>query len=66
MDELDKRAAVEHGARTATCPQCHQPLTDRVGSGALRDGVFCSLSCFAEFHDDHFRERIKQGLSSPN
>lgn len=67
MDELDRRAAIEHGAKTATCPYCRQPLSgDRVGSGSLRDGDFCSLPCLAEFHDDYFRERIEQGLPSSN
>jgi hypothetical protein len=67
MDESDKRAAIEHARRTDTCPQCRRPLAeDRVGSGSLTDGVFCSLDCQAQFHDDYFRERIRQGLPSPN
>lgn len=37
-----------------------------MGSGSLRDGVLCCLACLAEPHDDHFRDRIQQGCSSPD
>jgi hypothetical protein len=32
------------------CPYCHNALIARVGSGSLREGVFCSLTCFAEWN----------------
>jgi hypothetical protein len=49
------------------CPNCGQPLgTDRVGSGRLSDGIFCSLECLATFHDDYFDERARGSRPSPS
>lgn len=62
---MDKRAAIEEARRTETCPRCHKQLgDDRIGSGRLADGVFCSLDCQAKFHIDYYHERIKHLPSS--
>lgn len=49
------------------CPECGRPLgPERVGSGAHRDGIFCSLECQAAFHEDYYRERIRASRPSQN
>jgi ribosomal protein L37AE/L43A len=53
---MDKRQRIEDARRRDVCPECEKPLTDRVGTGALADGVFCSLECQAKFHHDYFEE----------
>ena len=30
------------------CPVCQKPITQKVGSGQLKDGAFCSLDCYAK------------------
>jgi hypothetical protein len=32
------------------CPVCQQSITKKVGSGQFKDGVFCSLKCYAEWN----------------
>lgn len=32
------------------CPVCQQPITKKFGSGQFKDGVFCSLDCYGEWH----------------
>jgi hypothetical protein len=39
------------------CPTCKEPLVDRVGSGRNNDGTFCSLDCYAKWHE---RELVKR------
>lgn len=34
-----------------TCPVCQQPIEKKFGSGRLKDGVFCSLSCYGQWHN---------------
>jgi hypothetical protein len=64
---VDKRAAIDDGRASGTCPECGKPLdTAAVGSGSLSDGVFCSLACLARFHEEYIRERIEQGTYSAN
>jgi hypothetical protein len=68
----DRERAEEKRRRIAeanpdSCPQCGQPLgEDRIGSGRLADGIFCSLDCIAIFHEDYFRERARASRPSPN
>ena len=31
-------------------PVCQQPIAKKFGSGQLKDGVFCSLDCYAELN----------------
>lgn len=33
------------------CPACQQPIVERVGSGRLKDGAFCSLACFTKWNE---------------
>jgi hypothetical protein len=43
------------GLEKARCPNCGKALgegDEKYGSGRFRDGVFCSMRCFAEFHHD--------------
>ena len=65
----DKRARIEAAARKDVCPQRGRPLLpppDRVDSGNLADGLFCSLECLGNFHEDYFRERARASNPSRN
>jgi hypothetical protein len=46
---------------TRICPQCHGDIGSAgYGSGALTDGLFCSLGCFSDYwygSDDRFTAR---------
>ena len=33
------------------CPTCMKPLVARIGSGRPKDGTFCSLTCYAQWHE---------------
>lgn len=58
----DKERRIAAARQDETCPECGKPLPsggERVGSGALADGVFCSLDCQAAFHEDYYRERAR-------
>lgn len=58
---------IREAAEDEKCPQCLVPLgRHRTGSGRLADGVFCSLDCYAVFHEDHFTQRLKLGVPSRN
>jgi ribosomal protein L37AE/L43A len=63
---MDKRQRIEDARRRDVCPECEKPLTDRVGTGTLADGVFCSLECQAKFHHDYFEERRDLGIPTDN
>jgi hypothetical protein len=41
------------------CPACHGELSQRIGSGKLDDGVFCSLDCYASWHRASLVQRHK-------
>lgn len=32
------------------CPACHKATIEKYGSGQQKDGVFCSLDCYGEWH----------------
>jgi len=67
LDEEQKRRRIEAAREHEVCPNCGKALDEeRVGSGRLADGVFCSLGCLAAFHDDYYTERRDWGSSSPN
>jgi hypothetical protein len=40
-----------------TCPACQQPITEKFGSGQVKDGVFCSLDCYAKWHQAMLKQR---------
>ena len=64
---MDKRAQIEDARLREVCPRCGQPLgDDRVGSGSLADGVFCSLACLSSFHDEYFQQRRDLGTPTDN
>ena len=41
------------------CPVCHNQLAQRIGSGKLDDGVFCSMDCYAKWHGASLVQRHK-------
>jgi hypothetical protein len=46
----DKQDRIEDARRRGVCPNCGAALgSERVGSGSVADGVFCSLGCLSEF-----------------
>jgi hypothetical protein len=64
---MDKREQIEDARLREICPHCGKPLgDDRVGSGSLADGVFCSLACLSSFHDEYFQARRDYGTPSSN
>ena len=36
-------------AEDGVCPLCGKPTIEKVGSGRVEDGVFCSLDCVAKW-----------------
>jgi hypothetical protein len=46
----DEQAYLRQCREQGLCPTCQRPLTNRVGSGQFKDGVFCSLDCSARWH----------------
>jgi hypothetical protein len=66
MDE-GKQERIAAAAREGNCPECGCRLDrDRIGSGRLADGVFCSLDCLASFHVDYFESRRRASAPSEN
>jgi hypothetical protein len=65
---MDQRASIRDAAERNVCPRCGKPLEreERIGSGRVADGVFCSLGCYAEFHSEHLLERQQLGTPNPN
>ena len=49
------------------CPYCRSafPASKRVGSGSRKQGGFCSLSCYAEYHKLSLEQRHQRRLSPP-
>ena len=47
------------------CPACRKSTTKKVGSGLLKDGVFCSLDCYGEWHKGllirRHQDRVQRG-----
>jgi hypothetical protein len=59
-NDAARRDQIARAGELGVCPNCDKPLgEDRVGSGRLSDGVFCSLDCIAMFHHDYFSARIR-------
>jgi len=48
------------------CPKCQKPLVDRIGSGQFKDGVFCSLSCYGEWHEAALKRRHQERMRKEN
>ncbi len=50
------------------CPACQRTITEKFGSGQSKDGVFCSLGCYGEWHKGSLwlrhKERLKKGPSN--
>jgi hypothetical protein len=49
------------------CPVCPQPITEKFGSGQIKDGVFCSLDCYGKWNQGllirRHQDRLKKGGS---
>ncbi len=47
------------------CPVCQQSIAEKFGSGQLKDGVFCSLDCYAKWHEAllmrRHQDRVQKG-----
>jgi hypothetical protein len=46
-EAIHLRQCLERGI----CPTCGGTLVNRIGSGHLSEGVFCSLDCCAKWHE---------------
>lgn len=44
------------------CPACLKPVVKKLGSGNQKDGVFCSLDCYANWHAETLRRRHQDRL----
>lgn len=53
LDELESQSL---------CPHCMETLTSRLGSGRKADGIFCSLSCYFQYHRTAIIQRIPLSL----
>ena len=44
------------------CPNCGKDIPERtrVGSGRKADGGFCSLDCYAKYHETELSERARK------
>jgi hypothetical protein len=44
------------------CPYCGKEIPEgtRVGSGRKRDGGFCSLDCYARYHELALKDRARR------
>jgi hypothetical protein len=44
------------------CPHCGKPIPEgkRIGAGANRKGVFCSLDCYANYYALELAERARK------
>ncbi len=47
------------------CPSCGKliPEGERVGSGRRREGGFCSMDCYVEYHKEKLIERAKRVIA---
>jgi hypothetical protein len=48
------------------CPSCQKKLTNKVGSGRFKDGVFCSQDCYAKWHSGVLIKRHQERLNKGN
>jgi hypothetical protein len=65
----DQVQRIAEGHERGICPQCGVSVAEpapRVGSGAISEGLFCSLDCQAVFYEDYYRERIRASRPSSN
>lgn len=46
------------------CPTCQKELSNKVGSGKLEEGTFCSLECNAKWHEAAFIKRHRDRLKN--
>lgn len=44
------------------CPACRQTLTNKIGSGQFKDGVFCSSDCYTKWHAAELVRRHQERL----
>jgi hypothetical protein len=52
--------------RSRACPSCEQAIADQggIGGGRIKQGVFCSLTCFHRYYRRELQNRA--GLTFPN
>jgi hypothetical protein len=48
------------------CPTCQTPFEKGVGGGQPKDGLFCSLDCYAKWHEEMLIRRHRNRLVKPN
>lgn len=48
------------------CPACQKPVAKEHGSGQIKDGVFCSLSCYGDWNKEELvrrhHDRMRKGV----
>jgi hypothetical protein len=64
MAEIEQRYLARCRAN-GICPACHNGLAQRIGSGKLDDGIFCSLACYAKWHSASLVQRHRMRTMGP-
>jgi len=61
----EEQAYLRDCLEKSICPACQKSLASGVGSGQLKDGVFCSLDCYARWKQGELwkrhQGRLKKG-----
>lgn len=57
-----RQKRVERAREAGVCPECGRAVSEgqAVGSGSHADGRFCSLDCYATFHQERLEEKAKR------
>ena len=48
------------------CPVCQQPIAQKMGTGQLKEGVFCSLDCYAKWNETSLIRRHQDRVKKAN
>lgn len=59
---IEEKAHLSKCLARNVCPTCLGALVTRVGSGSLKDGVFCSTACYGNWHAEALRRRHQDRL----
>lgn len=58
MNEIERNTRIRRSNQSETCAQCGAVAARPLGTGAIADGRFCSLECYARFSADTLRLRL--------
>jgi hypothetical protein len=66
MDHRSGESFLTEMRNRRLCPQCRKfiPSGSGVGTGRIKDGLFCCLDCYAKFYYLELQERASRQQSS--